>query len=409
MHKNLLILFACLFTVMIGFGVTLPVLPFYVERLHLPGEASREALAIHLGLLTSVYALVQLLSAPFWGLWSDRAGRRLLVLIGIAGSAVAQVLFGLADSLWLLYGARVIGGVLSSATPVAAAAYVADVSTVEERGRGMAWLGTAVSLGTVAGLALGGISTRRGLHFTWRYGHFMINGFSIPFFAAAALALLTLVAAIRWLPESRPLHSVPASSDKSPTHWWALGGHLRLLLGLSIAGQFGLALFEGTFALYAQEKMRYGPVQVGVVFIVCGLVMAVFQGVGVGYLSGRVREKAQIAVGFGLMGIGIALIVVARAMPLVLGVVGLLALGMAFIIPNLASLISKRGGPDTGAAMGMQNAANSLGQIGGPLLGGALFAWQRGAPFLVAGALLISVGVIVGWRTRRKRPVACGE
>jgi DHA1 family multidrug resistance protein-like MFS transporter len=401
-NKHLLILFACLLVVMIGFGITLPVLPFYAERLALAQGATRKAVAIHVSLLTSLYALMQLLFSPLWGVWSDRVGRRRLVLIGIAGTVIAQALFGVATTLWLLYGARAVGGILSSATLVAAAAYVADETSVDERGRGMAWMGTAVSLGAVTGLAIGGISTRRDLHFIGRYGHLKVDSFSIPFFVAAALALLTLGVALRWLPESLPPGAGTAPGDAVSTGWRELGGKLRLLLGLSTAGQFGLAIFESTFALYAQERMRYGPVQVGAVFTVCGLVMAVFQGVGVGYLSGRVREISQISVGFGLMGAGIVLLLTAHRLPLVLAVVGLLALGMALITPNLSALISTRGGLSAGAALGMQNAANSIGQVGGPLFGGMLFAWRAGAPFVLAGIFLVGVGLIVGWRERQR-------
>ena len=135
------------------------------------------------------------------------------------------------------------------------------------------------------------------------------------------------------------------------------------LLGLALIGQFGLAIFEAMFALYAQAKFSYGPVEVGVVFVVCGLVMAVFQVGAVGFLAGRIREIHQIGAGFGLMGTSIALLVMARPRFPVLALVGLLALGMALISPNLAALISKRGGSRrVGAALGVHNAANSLGR-----------------------------------------------
>ena len=116
MKKHLFVLLACLFVVMIGFGITLPVLPFYVERLALEAGASQQSIVLHVTLLTSVYALMQFIFAPLWGRWSDRIGRRPLILIGIAGYVVAQVLFGLSTSLWLLYAVRIGGGILSSAT-----------------------------------------------------------------------------------------------------------------------------------------------------------------------------------------------------------------------------------------------------------------------------------------------------
>lgn len=160
--KRLFVLLACLFVVMIGFGITLPVLPFYVERLAQAEGATRQAIVMHVTLLTAVYSLGQLVFAPVWGRWSDRMGRRPLLLMGLAGYVIAQVLFGLATSLWLLYAARVLGGILSSATLPVSAASVADATTDVERGRGMAWLGTATSLGVVVGPALGLISTRGG-------------------------------------------------------------------------------------------------------------------------------------------------------------------------------------------------------------------------------------------------------
>jgi DHA1 family multidrug resistance protein-like MFS transporter len=390
---------------MIGLGITMPVLPFYVERLALAEGATRQSVVIHVGLLTGVYALMQLIFAPLWGRWSDRIGRRPLILIGIAGYVVAQVLFGLATSLWLLYAARIFGGVLSSATLPVSAAYVADMTTQKERSRGMAWLGTAVSLGVVVGVALGGLLSRRDLHFNWSAGHFKADSFSIPFFAAALLGLLTLLAAMRWLPESMPktsaqdMNPATGTSKKTKADWRTLVKTLSPLLALTLAGQFALTIFEGTFALFAQAKFAFGPAKVGYVFVVCGLVMTVFQAGAVGFLAGRVSEIYQIGAGLGLMGTGIALLATARTTFLVFAFVALLALGMAFIAPNLAALISKRGGEQhAGASLGIQNAANSLGQAGGPLLGGVLFIWQINAPYLFSGAVLLALALAIGWK-----------
>lgn len=398
-NRHLLVLLACLFVAMIGAGITMPVLPFYVERLALAEGATRQSVVMHIGFLTGVYALGQLIFAPVWGRLSDRKGRRLLVLIGIGGYVVSQVLFGLATSLWLLYAARILGGVLSSATLPVSAAYVADMTTEQERGRGMAWLGTAVSLGFVVGPALGGILSRRALHFNVRYGHLIMDSFSVPFFAAAALGLLTLFAAMRWLPESLPLHARRAAAEDTEMDGRRLARSLVPLLGLALVGQFGLAIFEATFALYAQAKFNYGPVEVGAVFVMCGLVMTVFQVGAVGFLTGRISEIYKIGAGFALMGVSLGLLAIARTTFSVFAFVGLLALGMAFVSPNLAALISKRGGSRrVGAALGVQNAANSLGQASGPLLGGALFVWQMNAPYLLTGALLVTVALVIGWQ-----------
>ena len=413
MKKHLFVLLACLFVVMIGFGITLPVLPFYVERLALAAGASQQLIVLHVTLLTGVYALMQLVFAPLWGRWSDRIGRRPLILIGIAGYVIAQVMFGLSTTLWLLYAARIAGGILSSATLPVSAAYVVDMTTKEERARGMAWLGTAASLGVVIGPALGGLLSRQDWHFNWSAGHLRVDSFSTPFFAAALLGLLTLLAALRWLPESLPKTSVQGvnpvkdTSGKPQADWRTLVRTLSPLLALTLAGQFALTMFEGTFALFAQAKFDFGPAEVGYVFVVCGLVMTVFQAGAVGFLAGKVSELIQIGVGFALMGTGIALLATAQTKPLVFVFVALLSLGMAFITPNLAALVSKRGGDrQAGASLGIQTAANNLGQAAGPLLGGVLFIWQINAPYFLSGALLIALALGIAWKVVVKRRTA---
>ncbi len=129
--------------------------------------------------------------------------------------------------------------------------------------------------------------------------------------------------------------------------------------------------------------------------MVCGLVMTFFQAGAVGFLAGKIGEIYQIGAGFGLMGSGLALLSTARTMFFVFTFVGLLGIGMAFIAPNVAALISKRGGGQAGAALGVLNAVNSLGQAGGPLLGGTLFVWQMSAPYVLSGASLIAVALVI--------------
>lgn len=415
MKKHLFVLLACLFVVMIGFGITLSVLPFYVERLALEAGVAQQSIVLHVTLLTGVYALMQLVFAPLWGRLSDRIGRRPLILIGIAGYVVAQVTFGLSTSLWLLYAARIFGGILSSATLPVSAAYVVDTTTKEERSRGMAWLGTAASLGVVVGPALGGLLSRRDWHFNWSTGHFKVDGFSTPFFAAAFLGLLTLLAALRWLPESLPETSAQDTNlakdtrEDAKTGWRSLVKTLSPLLALTLAGQFALTMFGGTFALFAQAKFDFGPAEVGYVFVVCGLVMTVFQAGAVGFLAGKISEMIQIGAGFALMGMGIALLATAQTKFFIFAFVAQLALGMALIAPNLAALISKRGGErQAGASLGIQNTANSLGQAAGPLLGGVLFIWQTNAPYLFSGAVLLALALVIGWKAigTRRDPVS---
>jgi DHA1 family multidrug resistance protein-like MFS transporter len=395
-NKHLIVLFCSLFVISIGFGITLPILPFYAERLAMASGSSHKTMAWHVGLLTSIFPLMQLLFAPFWGRLSDRIGRRPLLLAGIAGYGAAQLLFGLAASLPLLYTARILGGILASATMPAATAYVADATDEHARARGMAWLGTAVSLGAVAGPALGGMVAWHDWHIHSEFGHFVIDGFSLPFFAAALMTFITLAAAITWLPESRIAASIAAVKAPAEVHWRDIGRKVSLPLGLSSISQLGIALFETAFVLYAQARLGFGPAQIAIGFMICGSVMSVFQAVAVGYLSGCVTEMIQVSAGFLIMGTGIFLLSVLREPLLVYGAIGMQAFGMALISPNLSSIISKVSGTDTGTALGLNSSAGNLGQFLGPMLGAVLFTWHAVSPYLFASMLLLIVGTAIG-------------
>ena len=414
--RGLLALLGCVFVAMIGFGITLPVLPFYTERLARAGGASARDVAIQVGLLTAVYPLAQLVFAPLWGRWSDSLGRKRVVLVGIAGAALGQTLFAFATTLPALYAARAVGGVLTAALFPAAAAYVSDATATGGRARGMAWLGVAASMGAVVGPGLGGLLAQTSWQLRTSAGRVIISSFAVPFLAAAVLAVLAFVAALMWVPDSRPApvtspiqgeRTEPGASGQAPR----LGANprpglaLQPLLMLAVAGQFGLALFEATFALYANRMWSYGPSEIGTAFMVCGLVMALAQ---VGVTTARARrvmgELMQVAAGFALVAASLAFLPAAGVRALVLMTVAVLALGLALIVPNLAALITTQGNRRrTGSALGAQGAANSLGQVLGTLAGAALLAWRMEAPYFAAAATLAAVGVAVGRQAANAR------
>lgn len=379
---------------MIGFGIPLPALPFFVERLALGEGASEGTVALHVGALTSAYALTQLACAPLWGWWADRWGRKPLLIVGLGGFAVAQAAFGLGTSLPLLYGARLVGGASSAALLTASAAYVADTLPVAQRGVGMAWRGTALNLGVVAGPLLSGLLARRDWHVDVELGHCVFDGFSIPFFAAAGMAVAALPLVMALLAESRP-EGTTTQGARSIVSWRGMVGRLGDVLVLVLASQAFLALFEAAFALYAGQVLVFSLAQVGYVFVVCGLVMAVFQGGLAGWMAGRVRTRHQVAVGFGLLGMGLGGLLLVESVPVVLGTVGVLALGIALIDPSLLTLVANRSGSQAGVGLGLQNAASSLGQVIGPLLGGLLYAWRPGLPFQVAAGGALALATIV--------------
>ncbi len=398
MSRSLLLVFFSLFVTMIGFGLTLPALPFFVERLALGPDATQQEIAFHVGGLTSAFALTQLCFSPAWGWLSDARGRKLVLVVGMVGFSLSQLAFGLSNSLVLLYSARLGGGVFASAVLTMSSTYVADLLPVETRAKGMAWRGSAAGLGVVMGPMLSGLLARENFHFESNvFGHLLIDGFSIPFFTAALLAAATVPLLVKWLPQIAPVPETINSERQKPT-WFQLGLRLRGLLGIVLASQLGLALFEAVFALFAAQELVLNLTQIGYGFAVCGLVMAIFQGGVVSYLNGRISEQVQIASGFAMTGAGLLLLLGVESLLYILGAVGLLALGISLITPNVITLIANRSQFHEGAAMGIQNAVASLGQVIGPLLGGLLFGLYVDLPFVSVGVFMLLLAVYVFMR-----------
>ena len=415
MKRCLVVLYASLFIVMIGFGLILPVLPFYIERMALAQNGALQVAPVHVGALTGVFALMQFFFAPLWGRFSDRRGkRRPFLIIGLAGNALALLFFGIATNLVMLYAARILNGIFAAAVLPIASAYVADVTSEKMRARGMAWLGTAIGLGIVAGPALGGVLSRLNWNVAYRFGPYAVDSFSIPFFVAALLSLLTLFIVWKWLPESllapcsehASRTKANRSAQQSRPEWQIWKAPSMKWLALSFLAQFSLALFEGTFALHAKQELRFGPAEMAAVFMVCGLVMALVQGTTVGWLIERIGAETLLPVGFALVGLALLLFMVASSITEILLYVGIFALGMALLMPSIIVLVTRHEQKYLGSVLGLQSSANSLGQASGPLIGGILFVWQAHLPYISTALLVIAVAAWMTWSLLRDRAQA---
>ncbi len=392
MPRGLTTLFACVLIVMVGFGIALPVMPLYVERLALASGSTPGSAPFHIGMITAVYPLTQLVFAPLWGRLSDRIGRRPLVVVGIAGFAVTQALFGIASGLALLYGARIVGGALSSALIPAASAYVADLTSEEQRGRGIASLNTAVGLGTVIGPALGALFVRRDVHVRVFSEHVVFDGFSVPFFAAAGFAIVALVAALVTLRES---HVPRLDADAAVVA--ARPKVVRRLLGAVLASYIGISIFETTFALFAVARFGLDAGGIAVAFTECGATMIVAQFAGP-VLARWIGERWVVALGFAAMSAGLVALVAAHADVVVYVAVIPLGAGMALVGLTLTSQVSKHEPRRVGAALGLQQGVQSVGQVVGAMAGTLLLGWSTPAPYVVAAMLLGGVAVMTARR-----------
>lgn len=380
------LLMASVFTVSTGYGVVLPVLPFWLERL--PGSPS---IPWHTGLLSGVYMLALFMFAPLWGRASDRLGRRPVILLGLGGLVVTLVLFGLTRSLWLGYLARTLGGVFASAVLPVTLAYVADTSDGERRARRFAWMSAASLLGFLAGPALAGWLS--GVAMAMPSGTMVRRGaIWLPFLASGAIGASVLLAGYFRLPEP----SAPPSPHRDEETRRQNGGTLKALFLLSLLVFFGLGSFEVGLALLGQRDLGLDPSRIGIMFMECSLIMLAVQTLVFSPLATDYGRRHLIVPAFLVMAVGLGLLPVAAAFGVLLFLVGLVAAGSGVLIPLLSYLVSLHGGASQGAALGRQTAAASLGQALGSATAGWLFGVTAAAPFrLTAGLLLI--GAVFGF------------
>ena len=371
-NRNVYILAFTLLVVMLGFGVVIPIMPFYVEQLGAGGT--------ELGLLVASYAVMRLICGPLWGSLSDRVGRKPVLMIGVFGYGITMILFGLATELWMLFLFRALSGVLSSATSPTTMAYIGDSTSEENRSKGMGVLGAAIGIGTIFGPGLGGLLAGQSL--------------ALPFFIAGGMSFLALLLIWLLLPESLPVES-RQPAGKGPRRRLAnlrqaLWGPLSALFGMAFLAAFAMTTFYAIFGLYALQKFAYGPQEVGVILMVVGLVSALAQGVLTGPLSQRWGEARLIQVTLVATAAGFVAIALSNSFATFLGAIGLFSLATALLNPAVSALTSRRAMLEQGITMGLSNAFTSLGRIAGPALSGFVFDIHFEYPnWLGAGVMLV--------------------
>ena len=375
-RKNIAILTFALIVVMLGYGMVIPLFPFYIEKMGAGGS--------QLGLLISTSALLELLFGPIWGSISDRIGRKPILLLGLLGYALSSLLFGLSTELWMLFASRALSGVLSSATTATALAYISDNTSERDRGGGLGMLGAAMGLGLILGPAAGG----------WM-GDVSL---ALPFFIAAGSSLLALVLAALWLPESLPVESRQQAGKVKTIDlgalWRALVGPLGLLMFLLFLISFGLTNFESIFGLYAAQELEYGPKQVGAILAVVGLVSTLGKAILIGPLTKRWGEAPIIKVSLAASAAGFMVLLLATTYPGVLLATGVFILSKTLLRTVIISLASKRATTGQGATMGLSNSFMNLGRIVGPIWAGFVFDVNVNYPYL-SGAAIMFIGFLI--------------
>jgi len=364
------VLFSVVIIDLIGFGIMIPVLPFYAREFGASGTT--------LGLLFSAFAAAQFLCAPLWGRLSDRIGRRRVMLMTIAGTALALLGLGFARSLLWLFLARAAGGAFAANIGVASA-YITDVTPEQERTRWMGMLGACFGVGFVLGPAIGGLLSP--------------YGYAVPMFAAAGLAGANWIHAAFSLPEppARALGlagAAPAGVLRVPL--------IRRLCVANFVFTLAVTQLETVFAIFMGNRFGYDALEVAVLLIAMAVLMGAIQGGGMKTLAARWSERSLAIAGSLLLAVGFLVLPQAPSVALLLVPLALCAVGRAILQPALMSMVSLAAEASArGSVMGTFQASASLARVLGPIAAGWLYDRQLGAPFFLAGALLVAVAVQV--------------
>ena len=379
--RTIAILSLALFIVMLGYGMAIPLFPFYVAEMGAGGQ--------QLGLLIAISALLELLCSPLWGSVSDRVGRKPILLVGLLGYSLSSLLFGLSTQLWMLYASRALSGLLSSAASATALAAISDSTSDSDRGGGLGMLGAAIGLGMILGPAVGG----------W----LGTDSLSLPFFVAAGASLLALLLAAIWMPESLPVARRQAGKVRTidlGALWRALRGPIAAPRSIAVpmvllfVVSFGLTNFESVFGLYAAQELGYGPERVGTVLAVVGLASALGKALLIGPLTKRWGEPPIIKVSLAASAIGFLVLLLARTYAGVLATTGVFILSKTLLRTTIIALASKRTTTGQGSLMGLSNSFMNLGRIVGPIWAGGLFDVRAYYPYL-SGAAVMLVGLLI--------------
>ena len=377
MTRPLLIIFLTIFVNLVGFGIIIPLLPFYAQTFN--------ASPIVIGLLFAIFSLCQLVASPILGDWSDRYGRRPVLVFSLIGTVVSFVMLALAHSIAMLFLARIVDG-LSGGNISTARAYVADVTEPKDRARAYGLIGAAFGLGFIVGPAMSGVLAQ--------------VSYTAPIWAAAAITLVAAAMAWFWLPET--VHRAQAGTGMPFRNLAEMIGRpgLRRVLVIDFVYWLSFAVFQTTFSLFVAARFGFDATQTGYLFASFGILGAIIQGGLIRPIVRRLGDKPTFMTGLvcaviGLVGASLSHSVVWFAVALVP-----LAFGIGFGHPTISSLVSRAArGEEQGRVQGAASAIESLGRTIGPVWGNAsLQRFGEGMPYVsAAGFLAVTLLLVLGY------------
>lgn len=373
-RKKLALLMLNMFIAVGSFGIIIPIIPAYLKEIGQGGTAA--------GLIIAIFAFTQFLVSPIGGKWTDKYGRRPLINIGLLTLAISMFIFYFANSIWLLYLSRAIGGIGCAFLIPAIYAYVADITTMDQRAKGNSFISAAMSLGIVIGPGIGGFLADYGL--------------KIPLLVSAIVGVLAFVVSFFTLKESQlEKTEILEGSNQSMVKDILLSVKKPFFIPLVITliMSFGLMAYETVLGLYVDDKFGATPQEIAFMVTATGLVGVIMQLFVVDWIVKAMGELNVLKLFLIVTAFGFLLSIIAGSYRMFFAISLLIFLATSILRPVLTTLISKLAGNEQGFAMGMNNAYMSIGNILGPLLAGALYDIRILYPF-IAGLIILVLTTI---------------
>ncbi|WP_340701296.1 MFS transporter [Brevibacillus borstelensis] len=372
-RKKMVILMINMFIAIGSFGIIIPILPAYLASINQGGTAA--------GLMIAIFAGSQLVFSPIAGKWADQYGRRKMIIYGLAGLTLSMFVFYSFDSIWWLYASRVIGGIGAALLIPAIFAYIADITTLDQRAKGNSLVSAAMSLGIVIGPGIGGFLADYGL--------------KTPFLISAVVSLVAVIFSVAVLKESA---AKLASGDRGAVKddesmirkiFRSVKMPFFIPLVITLVMSFGLMAYESVLGLYVDNQYGATPQEIALMVTTTGIVSVIVQLFIVDRVVRRFGEGTVLNIFLGVAAIGFLLSLFATSYSLFFGITLLIFLATSILRPVLNTLISKLAGDEQGFAMGMNNAYMSIGNVLGPTLAGTLYDIQITYPFMLGLVLLV--------------------
>ncbi|WP_458413800.1 MFS transporter [Schinkia sp. CFF1] len=381
-RKKIMILMINMFIAIGSFGIIIPILPAYLESINQGGTAA--------GLMIALFAGAQLIFSPIAGKWADQYGRKKMIIYGLIGLTISMFVFYIFNSIWWLYASRVIGGVGAALLVPAIFAYIADITTVEQRAKGNSLVSAAMSLGIVIGPGIGGF--------------FADFGLKTPILISALVSVVSVIFSVYVLKESnteemKDLPNDEESMGRKMIRSVKMPYFIPLIITLVMS--LGLMAYESVLGLFVDNQFGATPQEIAIMVTSTGIVSVIVQLFVVDRIVGRLGEGYVLNIFLGVSTIGFLLSLLASTYTLFFGVTLLIFLATSILRPVLNTLISKLADNEQGFAMGMANAYMSIGNVLGPTLAGLLYDLNILYPFIMGLVFLVLTMVVtIMWQKR---------